>query len=51
LEDPDTVATPLVNVIGVDVPKATAAPDELVTVGLNDPIEDEPEKVTLWEPV
>ena len=31
---PETVATPFVNVIAVAVPKFTAVPDELVTVGL-----------------
>ena len=34
LLEPETVATPLVKLIAVAVPKFTAVPDELVTVGV-----------------
>jgi hypothetical protein len=42
---PDTLATPLANVIAVAEPKAIAAPDAFVTVGLNVPIELAPPNV------
>ena len=51
LLEPDTVATPLVNVIAVALPKLIALPDELLTVGLNAPIELAPLNVRLLLPV
>ena len=50
---PDTVATPLVNVIVVAVPKLTAEPLLSFTVGVVDGLVDElaPEKVRLLSPV
>ena len=46
-----TVATPFVNVIVSGVPKLTAVPFLSVTVGLNEPIELAPEKVSVLSPV
>ena len=46
------LATPEVKVIGVAVPKATAVPEALVTVGALPPgLAEAPEKVRLLEPV
>jgi hypothetical protein len=51
LLEPDTVATPLVKLIAVAVPKAVAVPELFVTVGENEPIELAPPNVRLWDPV
>ena len=51
LLEPLTVACPLVKVMAVAVPKLTAVPVVLVTVGLNEPMALAPVKVRVWEPV
>ena len=49
---PEMLATPELKVIGVAVPKATAVPEALVTVGaLPAGLAKAPEKVRLLEPV
>src|SRR3954454_2695540 len=48
---PDTVATPLVNVIAVAVPKSVAVPTSLETVGWKVPLLLAPPKVRVLLPV
>ena len=50
LFEPDTVATPLVNVIVSAVPNATAVPVFEVTVGWLEPIVPAPLNVSVWSP-
>ena len=50
--EPELVATPALNTIEVAVPKATALPAELVTVGALPPgLAEAPEKVRFLAPV
>ena len=52
LLEPEMDATPLAKLIGVAVPKATAVPEELLTVGLlASGLADAPPNVRLCEPV
>ena len=44
------VACPLAKLMAVELPKATAVPEELVTVGVKDPMELAPPKVRLCGP-
>ncbi len=50
LLEPDTVATPLANVMAVAVPMFTAVPELLLTVGLLAPIAWAPPNVKLFDP-
>ncbi len=49
--EPETVATPLANVIAVFEPKLTWAPAALLTVGLVAPAVPAPAKVRVCDPV
>jgi hypothetical protein len=51
LLEPETVATPLENVVAVALPKLTAVPEALVTVGVWVPMALAPPKVRFFEPV
>ncbi len=50
LLEPEMVACPVTKLMAVELPNATAVPDELVTVGVKDPMVLAPPKVRLCEP-